>query len=42
MVRAKVRDTELKIAFWYAKSTAGFDIGVCLGALTPELCQTDV
>ena len=42
MVRAKVRDTELRMAFWYARSAEGLDVGVCLGALTLELCQTSV
>lgn len=42
MVRAKVRDTEFRMAFWYARSADGLDIGICLGALTLELCQTGV
>ena len=42
MVRAKVRDTELRMAFWYARSADGLEVGVCLGALTLELCQTSV
>ena len=40
MVRAKVRDTDPRMAFWYAKSADGLDIGISLGALTLGLCQT--
>ena len=42
MVRAKVRDTELRMAFWYARSAEGLGVGVCFGDLTLELCQTGV
>ena len=41
MVRAKVRDTDPRMAFWYARSADGFDEWLCIGDLTLELCQTD-
>ena len=41
MVRAKVRETELRMAFWYARSAGGFVAGLCLDGLTVELCQTE-